>query len=48
MGNVIHVAGTTATDSDSNVLAKGGPVEQCRIIFGGIEAALGNIRHSRR
>ncbi|HJM19948.1 MAG TPA: RidA family protein [Candidatus Thalassarchaeaceae archaeon] len=40
VGNVIHVAGTTATDSDGNVLAKGNPVEQCRIIIGRIEKAL--------
>ncbi|MDP6378630.1 MAG: RidA family protein [Candidatus Thalassarchaeaceae archaeon] len=40
VGDVVHVAGTTATDSDGNVLAKGNPVEQCRIIFGRIELAL--------
>ena len=46
VGNVIHVAGTTATDSDGNVLAKGDPVEQCRIIFGRIETALGQLNSS--
>ncbi|MBT4060045.1 MAG: RidA family protein [Euryarchaeota archaeon] len=40
VGNVVHVAGTTATDSDGNVLAKGNIIEQCRIIFGRIERAL--------
>jgi|TARA_B100002003_G_C13930481_1_gene452018 enamine deaminase RidA (YjgF/YER057c/UK114 family) len=40
VGDVVHVAGTTATDSDGNVLAKGNPVEQCRIIFRRIELAL--------
>ena len=45
-GNVIHVAGTTATDSDGNVLAKGDPVEQCRIIFGRIESALSQLNAS--
>lgn len=45
-GNVIHVAGTTATDSDGNVLAKGDPVEQCRIIFGRIESALSQLNSS--
>ncbi|MBS72605.1 MAG: hypothetical protein CMO20_06645 [Thermoplasmata archaeon] len=40
VGNVVHVAGTTATDSDGNVLAKGNPEEQCRIIFSRIEKAL--------
>ncbi|MDP7043895.1 MAG: RidA family protein [Candidatus Thalassarchaeaceae archaeon] len=40
VGDVVHVAGTTATDSDGNVLAKGNPIEQCRIIFGRIELAL--------
>lgn len=46
VGNIIHVAGTTATDSDGNVLAKGNPVEQCRIIFGRIEDALGQLNSS--
>ncbi|HIG19747.1 MAG: hypothetical protein CXT67_06295 [Methanobacteriota archaeon] len=46
VGNIIHVAGTTATDSDGNVLAKGDPVEQCRIIFGRIETALGQLNSS--
>lgn len=46
VGNVIHVAGTTATDSDGNVLAKGDPVEQCRIIFGRIESALSQLNAS--
>ena len=46
MGNVIHVAGTTATDSDGNVLAKGDPIEQCRIIFGRIETALSQLNAS--
>jgi enamine deaminase RidA (YjgF/YER057c/UK114 family) len=46
VGNVIHVAGTTATDSDGNVLAKGDPVEQCRIIFSRIENALGQLKAS--
>jgi enamine deaminase RidA (YjgF/YER057c/UK114 family) len=46
VGNVIHVAGTTATDSDGNVLAKGNPVEQCRIIFGRIENALEQLNSS--
>ncbi|MBC8437767.1 MAG: RidA family protein [Euryarchaeota archaeon] len=40
VGNTIHVAGTTATDSDGNVLAKGDAGEQCRIIFARIEKAL--------
>ena len=40
VGDVIHVAGTTATDSDGNVLAKGNVKEQVRIIFGRIEKAL--------
>jgi enamine deaminase RidA (YjgF/YER057c/UK114 family) len=40
VGDVVHVAGTTATDSDGNVLAKGNPVEQCRIIFRRIGLAL--------
>ena len=46
VGNVIHVAGTTATDSDGNVLAKGDPIEQCRIIFGRIETALSQLNAS--
>jgi len=46
VGSVIHVAGTTATDADGNVLAKGSPVEQCRIIFGRIETALGQLNSS--
>jgi enamine deaminase RidA (YjgF/YER057c/UK114 family) len=46
VGDVIHVAGTTATDSDGNVLAKGDPVEQCRIIFGRIENALEQLNSS--
>lgn len=40
VGDTVHVAGTTATDSDGNVLAKGDVEEQCRIIFGRIEKAL--------
>ena len=40
VGDVIHVAGTTATDSDGNVLAKGNAKEQVRIIFGRIDKAL--------
>jgi len=40
VGDVIHVAGTTATDSDGQVLAKGDTSEQVRIIFGRIEKAL--------
>ena len=46
VGNVIHVAGTTATDSDGNILAKGDPIEQCRIIFGRIETALSQLNAS--
>ena len=46
VGDVIHVAGTTATDSDGNVLAKGDPIEQCRIIFGRIETALSQLNAS--
>lgn len=46
VGNAIHVAGTTATDSDGNVLAKGDPVEQCIIIFGRIEKALSQLNAS--
>jgi len=46
VGNVIHVAGTTATDSDGNVLAKGDPIKQCRIIFGRIETALSQLNAS--
>ncbi len=46
VGNVIHVAGTTATDSSGNVLAKGDAAEQCRIIFGRIETALGKLNSS--
>jgi len=46
VGSAIHVAGTTATDADGNVLAKGNPVEQCRIIFGRIETALGQLNSS--
>ncbi len=40
VGDVIHVAGTTATDSDGNVLAKGDAKAQVLIIFGRIEKAL--------
>tara|TARA_B100001750_G_scaffold72468_1_gene57879 strand:- start:100 stop:492 length:393 start_codon:yes stop_codon:yes gene_type:complete len=46
VGGVVHVAGTTATDSDGNVLAKGDAVEQCRIIFGRIEKALNEANTS--
>ncbi len=40
MGNTVHVAGTTATDSSGNVLAKGDASEQFKIIMGRIEKAL--------
>lgn len=40
VGDSVHVAGTTSTDSDGNVLAKGDVEQQCRIIFTRIEKAL--------
>tara|TARA_A100001037_G_C14541696_1_gene367657 strand:- start:53 stop:448 length:396 start_codon:yes stop_codon:yes gene_type:complete len=40
VGNTVHVAGTTATDSSGNVLAKGDASEQFKIIMGRIEKAL--------
>jgi enamine deaminase RidA (YjgF/YER057c/UK114 family) len=40
VGNVIHVAGTTATGDDGKIVGKGDPYAQTRQVFRNVERAL--------
>ena len=40
VGRTVHVSGTTATDQEGRVLAKGDAADQTRIILNRIETAL--------
>ncbi len=43
VGRTVHVAGTTATDQEGRVLAKGNAAEQTRIVIQRIERALKEV-----
>jgi enamine deaminase RidA (YjgF/YER057c/UK114 family) len=47
VGAVVHVAGTTATDDDGQIVGKGDPYAQAVQIFRNVERALAQAGASR-